>query len=94
MSSTTPPDGSQHSVYCACPGSILPRSLLRRVDERSGPRSDDRGLAEVGYVEDADGLPDRRVLFEDTSAGVFQRHVPTGEFRKFRTECDVSFVQG
>ena len=27
-SSTTPPSSAQHSVYCACPGAIFPRSAV------------------------------------------------------------------
>ena len=42
MSSTTPPSVSQHSVYCALPGPIRPRSLVRQALTKSaapGPRT-------------------------------------------------------
>src|SRR3954452_6414123 len=41
-SSTTPPESSQHSVYCACPGAMRPRSLVRHALTKSrapGPRT-------------------------------------------------------
>ena len=74
-----PVASSQHSVYCACPGAIRPRSLVRRgVDVRRGARAADRRLAEVADVEDADRLAHGGVLL-DHAGGVLQRHRPAAE---------------
>jgi hypothetical protein len=62
-SSTTPPASVQHSVYCACPGAILPRSAVNTPFTelgRAGTRDGER--AEVADVEHAHVLAHRGVL--------------------------------
>ena len=64
------------------------------VDERRRPRTAHEGLAQMADVEQPDRVPDRRVLGQNTPAGVLQRHAPTAELGELRTEGDVSVVQG
>ena len=94
-SSTMPPvASSQHSVYCACPGPIRPRALVRQESTyAAAPGPVDPDLAEVADVEDADPLPDGRVLLQHPAA-VLQGHLPAAERRELRAERDVPVVEG
>ena len=88
-----PVAASQHSVYCALPGRIRPRSLLSvalMYAAAPGPVHD--RLAEVADVEDADGLADRGVLL-DHAGGVLERHGPAAELGELGPEGDVPVVQ-
>ena len=94
-SSTTPPASLQHSVYCADPGWMRRRSLVRQALTKSAaPGPGHRGLAEVADVEDADALAHRGVLGDDAAAGVLDRHVPAAEVGHLGAEGDVAVVEG
>ena len=84
---------SQHSVYCALPGSIFAEVVgQRRVDELGRARPGDHRLAEVADVEDADRLADGGVLL-DHAGGVLQRHRPAAELGELRAERHVPVVR-
>jgi hypothetical protein len=84
---------SAHIVYCALPGLILRRSLVRQALTKSTAPSDHRRLAQVADVEDPDPLAHRGVLRDDPAAGVLDGHVPAPEVRHLRPEGDVTLVQ-
>jgi hypothetical protein len=62
------------------------------VDEGGGLGADDRELAEMADVEDADVLAHRHVLGH-RSAGIGDRHRPSAERREGRAESEVPVVQ-
>ena len=79
--------------YCARPGSILRRSLVKRIDEvdRAGPVT--RALPS-GESSNPDPVADRCVLGDDSGAGVLDRHGPAAEVGHLRPEGGVPVVQG
>ncbi len=88
-----PVSSSQHSVYCACPGPIRPRSLVSvALTYAAAPDPPTTRLAQVADVEDPDALPDRGVLL-DHARGVLHRHRPAPELGELRAERHVPIVQ-
>ena len=81
MSSTTPPvASSQQSVYCARPGPIRPRSLLRQALTKSAaPGPVTRALPRCDTSKTPTAVAHRGVLLEHPAAGVLQRHLPAPE---------------
>ena len=63
------------------------------IDEggRTGPV--DRDLAEVTDVEDADRVPDGRMLGQNTGTGVLHRHRPAAEGGELRAQLPMPGVQ-
>ncbi len=95
-SSTTPPDASsQQRLYCARPGPIRPRALVRQASTKAAaPGPPDAELAQVAHVEQADLLTDRLMLAQHAAARVLDRHLPPAEVGELRAESDVAIVQG
>ena len=94
-SSTTPPVSSQHSVYCALPVEIRPRSLVRQALTKAaapGPVTD--ALPRWLTSKMPDPLADGGVLADDPTAGVLDRHLPAPEVGHLGAQADVALVQG
>ena len=94
-SSTTPPDSSQHIVYCALPVEIRPRSLVRQALTKSaapGPVTD--ALPRWLTSKMPTALTHGGVLADDSAAGVLDRHLPAPEVGHLGAEADVALVQG
>src|SRR4029450_3646152 len=101
-SSTTPPLGSQHSVYCAWPGPIRRRSLLRQVVRKSTaprprtlalPRCDTSQRAAAPRLTPRPPPPPRHTRVEPPPAAVLQRHLPAAERGELRAEGGLPVVQ-
>ena len=65
-----------------------------RSRRRQPPPPDHGRLAEVADVEDADRLPDRRVLLEHAGSCVLDRHLPPAEVGELGAESHVPVVEG
>src|SRR5439155_4877260 len=87
-----PPFAVQHHVVLRPTDTHL-RDVVghRALEEVLGAKAGDVDLAQVGEVEDPDGLAHRFVLRE--RARVLDRHVPPGERAHLRAERSMSRVE-